>query len=201
MAEENKPQETEEKPVKQTKEKQEAPKEKNERTYIIPLKKAYLKGRRYDRTRLAIREIRRFLVKHMKIRDRDLSKIKLDPYFNNEIWKRGKFSPPTKVKVKVIKTGDTVSVNFVDLPDSIKFAKAKNEKRHKAPEEKKAPEAPVEEKPEEKTEEEKKEEKEKQASVADAAEKQAEKTAKAEKHAIQPKSKPAASQRKVLSRH
>src|SRR3989344_1787432 len=166
MAEENKPKSNE-----------------SERIYTIPLRKAFIKARQYDRARIAIREIKRFLVRHMKIRDRDLDKIKLDIDFNNFVWRRGKFNPPSKIKVLATKKDDFVIVNFVDVPESIKFSRARNEKRHKTSEEKSKPiqaskEQDKESEKIEQTPEEKTDEKEKQQSTAEAKEKIAEAQAK-----------------------
>jgi large subunit ribosomal protein L31e len=171
-----------------------------ERTYVIPLKREYLKVPKYKRTSRAIKTIKKFIAKHMKVSDRDFSKIKLDPYFNNYIWKQGKKSPPNKIKIKALKSEGIVTVNFVEIPEQVKFTKTKNEKRHKKQEIKKAP-VKTEAEPQ-KTPEEQKEEKEKQQSVAESKEKIAEKAAKAEKHTGKvSKDKSSTKQRQVLSRH
>lgn len=167
-----------------------------EREYTIPLRKTFLKVPRYERTRIAIRTIKRFIAKHMKVPDRDLKKVKLDVYFNNDIWFRGRRHPPGKIKVKAIKEGDIVKVDFVEIPEHIKFLKRKIDKRHKLPEKK--PEELEEkkkeekEKPEEKQEvkkeeikptvEEKKEEEEKEIAVAEQHAKETKLEAKAQKH-------------------
>ena len=175
-----------------------------EREYIIPLKKSYLKVARYKRTSKAIKTIKQFIAKHMKVEDRDVSKVKLDPYFNNDIWFRGKTNPPTKVKVKAVKEGGIVKVDFVEIPDRVKFAKARHDKFHK--ETGKKPEIkPEEEKPDtlnnlkvvkgtsEKTEDalkgtsERKEETEKEQAVAQQREKQAQQKANVEKHTVKGK--------------
>jgi ribosomal protein L31E len=152
-----------------------------QREYVIPLRRAFLKAPQHDRMRIAIREIRRFLVRHMKLYDRDTRNVKIDMFFNNNLWFRGRKSPPSKVKVKATKVGNVVRVDFVDMPEYVKFHKAKVERRNKK--------VDVAEKPEvkeEKTSEEKKEEKEKEQSVAQANEKLAESQAKAQKHIIKP---------------
>ena len=60
-----------------------------ERTYVIPLKKEWSKVPSYKRTRKAIVAIKEFIARHMRVYDRDLDKIKIDSYLNNEIWARG----------------------------------------------------------------------------------------------------------------
>ena len=170
-----------------------------EREYIIPLKRSYLKVARYERTSKAIKTIKQFIAKHMKVEDRDISKVKLDPHFNNTIWFRGKTNPPTKVKVKAVKDGDKVRVDFVEVPERVKFAKARHDKFHR--ETGKKPEPKLEEpKPEEQTSSEgekskealkdtseKKEESEKEQAVAVQRQKQAQQRANIEKHTVKGK--------------
>lgn len=157
-----------------------------EREYIIPLRKIWMKVPEYKRTGKAIKAIKQFITRHMKVTDRDLSKVKLDVFFNNELWFRGRRHPPAKIKVKATKENDLVKVTFVEIPQHIKFLQARLEKRHKSLEkkpEKKLGEAKYREtKPEEKTESEKKEEKEKEKAVAEVRAKESEMQAKAQKH-------------------
>jgi len=148
--------------------------EKVEREYVIPLRE---KGRAvpiYKKTPKAIKTIKEFLVKHMKIYDRDLNKIKIDSYLNEFMWGRGIKNPPHKIKVKAIKEGDIVRVELVDFPENLKFKKLRAEKfGQKAKEiaegKKKIMEKAKEEteKVEEKTEEEKSEEEEKKSAVVE----------------------------------
>ncbi len=152
-----------------------------EREYIIPLRKKFLKVVRYERTGRAIKIIKQFIAKHMKVPDRDVSKVKLDVYLNNELWFRGRAHPPSKIKVKAVKTGDIVKVDFVDVPEHVKFAKEKHDKKNKPAEKKEVKKEKVEEKQEEKVED-KKEEKEKEQAVAELREKDAKQDAKAQKH-------------------
>jgi large subunit ribosomal protein L31e len=124
-----------------------------EREYVIPLRRSWLIVPDYRRAGRAAKTIKEFIAKHMKVPERDINKVKLNIYLNQELWFHGKTGPPSKIKVKAIKEGDIVKVELVELPSAVKFAKAKHERAHKA-EEKKA------EKKEEKVEakEEKKEE-------------------------------------------
>jgi len=46
----------------------------------------------------------------MRVPDRDVSKVKLDIYLNQEIWFRGKKKPPAKIKVRVKKEGELYMV-------------------------------------------------------------------------------------------
>ena len=156
----------------------------HEREYIIPLRRAVMKAARYDRSRIALRTIKRFIARHMRVAERDFSKIKLDVNLNNEIWYRGRKSPPAKIKVKAVKENDIVKVGFVEEPSRVLFHKNKMDKRHVAPLKK-----PVKQKKEKEVKEleEKKveqtiDEKEKEKSVAEVNEKIAEANVKAEKH-------------------
>lgn len=150
-----------------------------EREYVIPLRESLRKVPSYKRTAKSIKTIKEFIAKHMKVVDRDLSKIKLDVYFNNEIWSQGtrRVLPRVKVKAKKDKDGN-VFVDFVEVPKHVGFLKAKQTKRHAKP-------AKAEPKKEEKKEEgaEKKVlEAEKEKSVAEAAQKEMQKEMKAQKH-------------------
>ncbi len=155
-----------------------------EREYVIPLRRVWVKAPQYERGRKAVKAIKQFIAKHMKVTDRDISKVKLDVYFNNELWFRGRRHPPSKVKVKAIKENDIVKVGFVEVPEHVKFHKSKVERMHKQAEKKEEKPAikKQETKPDTKTENEKKEEKEKEQSVAELRTQDAEQQAKAQKH-------------------
>ncbi|MGB9707833.1 MAG: 50S ribosomal protein L31e [Candidatus Pacearchaeota archaeon] len=147
-----------------------------ERTYTIPLRKEWLKAPRYKRAKKAMRAIKEFLARHMKVSNRDLDKIKIDPWVNRALWLRGIKKPPHKITVKATKdANDNVKVEFVSLPNNFKVEDAKlkrkiekvkklEEEKSKEREKKKKEEAKKKEerekKEEEKTEEEKLEEKE-----------------------------------------
>lgn len=139
-----------------------------ERTYVIPLRKGWLKAPQHRRAKKAVRLVREFLAKHMKVEDRDLAKIKLDLWLNRALWSRGIKSPPHKITVKATKDSNgEVYAEFVGLPKKFKaedaFLKKKMEKavKKKAAAKEKKKEVKKEEKKEEKTEEEKIEEEKK----------------------------------------
>ena len=81
---------------------------KIEREYIINIRREVGKAPIYKRAKKAIRAVKEFLVRHMKVRDRDLRKVKLDRYLNEYLWARGIRNPQTRIKVKVVKEGDIV---------------------------------------------------------------------------------------------
>ncbi len=169
--------------------------EKIEREYVIPLRRRWRIVPRYQRTNKAVKTVKEFLARHMKIRDRDLNKIKIDKYLNEILWQKGIKNPPSKIKIKAIKEGDIVRVEAVEIPEKIKFKKLRKEKvessakeivKKKKTEEKKEEEKPEEEK---KIEEEKREEeKEKKESVIEAGKEMAKAKAKESKHAMKVKS-------------
>ena len=100
-----------------------------EKEYIIPLREKVRAVPRYKKTNKAIRTVKEFLVRHMKIYDGDLNKIKIDKYLNEYLWFRGIRKPPYKVKVKARKEGEVVKVELADFPEKLKFKKAREEKR------------------------------------------------------------------------
>jgi len=100
-----------------------------ERTYIIPLRKNVLKAPRHRRAKKAIRTIREFLVRHMKVEDRDFRKVKIDRYLNNEIWFRGIKKPANKIKVKVVKKGGIVYAELAEIPEKVRFLMARDLKK------------------------------------------------------------------------
>ncbi len=184
---------------------------KIEREYIIPLRKKYRIVPRYKRANKAIKTIKEFLLRHMKIRDGDLKKIKIDKYLNEIIWKRGIRNPPHKIKVKAVKEGENVIVTAVTLPEKIKFKKLRHERREKLAEEikeknkslmQKAKETKKSSSEEQKeTEEQKIEEKEKIAALKEAGNKLEKTKARELKHSTKEKIKKSSRpMRKVMNK-
>ena len=174
---------------------------KIEREYIIPLRKKFQHVPKYKRANKAVKIIREFLVRHMKIYDRNLNRVKLDKYLNEYLWFRGIKNPPEKIKVKAIREGDIVRVELVEMSEKLKFKKLREEKRDKKAEEtlSKKPKK-VEEKLETAEDEEKKKEtEEKKAAVVEEGKKAAEQAAKSSKH-VSKVEKPQIQRRKQLSR-
>lgn len=81
-----------------------------ERIYTIPLRKTkdLVRSRRAD---LAIRDVKRFLSRHMKSET-----IWLDATVNEALWKNGKFSIPSRIRVRATRFND--GVVEVTLPES-----------------------------------------------------------------------------------
>ncbi len=171
---------TEEKPKAEPK-KEKKEEKRQEKEFIIPLRSKFKNIARYKKTPKAIREIKKFLLRNMKIYDRDLKKIKLDKYLNEFMWSRGIKNPPAKVKVRAFMDGEFVRAELADLNEEMKFKKARLEKREKTspPAKKTQPEKPE---IQEKTEEEKAVEKEKKASVIEAGKKMEKAASKQARH-------------------
>ena len=140
-----------------------------ERTYVIPLRLKCLKVPRYRRVPRAIKTIKKFLARHMKVEDRDENKVKIDRFLNEEVWFRGIKKPMSKIKVKAVKKDGIVTAELAEVPAIVKFRmdreKRIKEKVRKVPVKK---EEEKEEKKEERTEQQKTEEKEKEISTAEA---------------------------------
>jgi large subunit ribosomal protein L31e len=163
--------------------KQEEPKAVLEREYTIPLRKEFLKVPEYKRTNKAVKAIREFLVKHMKIYDRDLDKIKIDKHLNNEIRFRGIRKPPVKIKVKAKKFEDgIVRAELAEIPKILQYKLDKERKEKEKAEKAKPKKTEKKEEKQEESEEKKEEKEEKQEAVKEAGLKAAEQQAHQAKH-------------------
>jgi len=99
---------------------------KEERVYVIPLRKRWLKVVKYQRGKKAVKAVREFIIKHMKSNN-----IKIGKYLNEKLWERGIRKPPHKVKVKTWKEDDVVKVELIDAPIEEKKVEVKEEKEEK----------------------------------------------------------------------
>ncbi|HIE41089.1 MAG TPA: 50S ribosomal protein L31e [Candidatus Aenigmarchaeota archaeon] len=79
-----------------------------ERIYIIPLRKAKRKPRS-KRANAAIRVIKEFLQRHMKVEE-----VKIDNKLNEYVWEHGMHKIPSRVKVKAIKKENSVIVTLFE---------------------------------------------------------------------------------------
>jgi len=104
--------------------------EKIEREYTIPLREKCRSAVIYKKTPKAIKSIKEFLAKHMKIENRDLKKIKLDKFVNETVWARGIRKPVHKIKVKVIKENGIVTVKLAEPSKKFEDKKKREEKRN-----------------------------------------------------------------------
>ena len=92
-----------------------------ERIYVVPLRKGYMKVPQYKRAKKAVKTLKEFLAKHMRVEERDLNKVKIDIYLNNEIWFKGIKKPLNKVKVKATKIDGIVYAELAEVPEIVKF--------------------------------------------------------------------------------
>ncbi len=81
-----------------------------ERIYTIPLRKAH-HGTRTKRANRAVRDVRAFLTRHMKS-----EQIWLAGEVNEALWSRGKYTIPSRIRVRATRFSD--GVVEVTLPDS-----------------------------------------------------------------------------------
>jgi large subunit ribosomal protein L31e len=174
--------------------------EKLEREFIIPLREKCRISPRYKKTPKAVKSIKEFIARNMKVYDRDLKKIKLDRFLNELLWMRGIKNPPNKVKVRAIKEGDIVKVEAVELSANIKFKKLREERREnkgKEIAEKKKEEKTPEEKPEEESKEKEQEKKENKAAVIESGKEMEKLAAKQAKHMVKGNAKQPKHQQRV----
>jgi len=75
-----------------------------ERIYIIPLRRAKI-GPTSRAAPRAVDDIRHFLMKHMKVEQKN---VWIDDSLNKEIWAHGKFWVPSKIRVRAVKFEDGV---------------------------------------------------------------------------------------------
>jgi large subunit ribosomal protein L31e len=187
------------------KDKKSEPKVVLEREYIVPLRSEWLKVPKYKRANKAVKALKLFMVRHMKVYDRDLRKIKIEEDLNNQIRFRGMKKPLAKIKVKAVKyDNDIVRVLLVDIPEHIKYKRLRQEKEKKKEEKKSVKEDKKQEKPaKEETKKEESEEKkteaiEKEKASIDENLKLAKDAAKMQKHTS--KEKRVVEHRKALAR-
>ncbi len=74
-----------------------------ERSYIIPLRKQWLRTPRYKRAKKAATATRQFLERHMKSET-----VKLGASINELLWSRGITNPPGKIEVIATKDKEGV---------------------------------------------------------------------------------------------
>ncbi len=71
-----------------------------EHIYIVPLRDVK-RSPRWRRSNTAIKDIRKFLERHMKSRD-----VKLDRSINERVWENGSGKPPRKIRIRAMKFED-----------------------------------------------------------------------------------------------
>lgn len=124
---------------------QQTPAQSLERIYVVNLRKDVMKVSWKRRASRAAKSLKKFIARHMKVPERDISKVKLDKWLNVELWKNGIKNPPLRIKVKAIKEAGIVNVALADIPEYLKF-KIEKEKKLKESMEKTKKEEKKEEK-------------------------------------------------------
>jgi large subunit ribosomal protein L31e len=72
----------------------------DEQIYVIPLR-GTKRVPRWKRSTIAIKDIRKYLARHMKSSD-----VKLDRSINERVWDRGAENPPSRIRVRAMKFDD-----------------------------------------------------------------------------------------------
>ncbi|MFH1520428.1 MAG: 50S ribosomal protein L31e [Candidatus Micrarchaeota archaeon] len=104
---------------------------KLERIYTVPLGKAY-ETVRDKRAPRAVKILRAFITRHMKA---DGEKIVLSENLNKSIWVRSIQKPPRRVKVRLIKEGETIKAYLAD--EKIEVPKKEDAKKEEKKDEQK----------------------------------------------------------------
>ena len=71
-----------------------------ERVYSLRLKHKMKRYPRWLRAKKAVKYVRSFLSRHMKVEPEN---VKLDASINEKIWERGAQKPPAKIKIRAVK--------------------------------------------------------------------------------------------------
>jgi len=102
-----------------------------EREYIVPLRKRWIMKPYHNRVPAAIKELKEFVARHMKVENRDCRKVKLDNWLNVEMWQHSIRKPLSKVKIRAKKLDNgNVKVELAEIPEYWKF-KIEKEKKMK----------------------------------------------------------------------
>lgn len=93
--------------------------EEIERIYIIPLRKTGFKSSKAAPT--AVKRVKEYLTKHMKVEEKN---VWIDDSLNNELWSKGKYNMPSKIRVKAVKFDDGVVEAYAP---ELEFKKSRRE--------------------------------------------------------------------------
>jgi len=104
------PAEAEEEEKAEEKKREEAPEKEivEERIYTIPLSRAWISPRK-KRTPRAVRMVRSFVQKHMKIEtgakteEEEAGRLVISDEVNKKLWSRGIEKPPRKIRIRAVK--------------------------------------------------------------------------------------------------
>ena len=76
-----------------------------ERVYSLRLKHKMKRYPRWLRAKKAVKYVRNFLSRHMKVEPEN---VKLDASINEKIWERGAQKPPARIKIRAVKFDDGI---------------------------------------------------------------------------------------------
>jgi len=91
----------------------------DERIYVIPLRKQWVKTCRVHRAPRSVNVVKEFIMKHMHTEE-----VSVSAGVNSAIWAHGAKKPPGKIKVKATKDGSFVRVTLPDEKTEKKEKKA-----------------------------------------------------------------------------
>lgn len=97
-----------------------------ERVYTISLSKIYSVGRHRVRARKAVKHIKAFTKRHMKVNEEDVI---FGQDLNEHVWRNGIEKPPRKIKVKMFK--DDSGKVMVNLEETVVKKDKKEKKKEK----------------------------------------------------------------------
>jgi large subunit ribosomal protein L31e len=93
--------------------------EEIERIYVIPLRKTGFKSSKSAPS--AVKRVRNYLTKHMKVEEKN---VWIDDSLNRALWSHGKYSMPSKIRVKAVKFDDGVVEAYIP---ELEFKKSRRE--------------------------------------------------------------------------
>jgi len=105
-----------------------------ERVYTISLSKIYSVGKHRVRARKAVKHIKAFTKRHMKVNEEDVI---FGQDLNEHVWRDGIEKPPRKIKVKMFK--DDSGKVMVNLEETVVKKDKKEKKKEKETKKKTAP--------------------------------------------------------------
>ncbi len=76
-----------------------------ERVYSIRLRQKMKRYPRWLRAKKAVKYVRKFLSRHMKVPPEN---VKIDASINEKIWERGAEKPPARIRVRAVKFDDGI---------------------------------------------------------------------------------------------
>jgi len=126
-------------------------KEGESRTYIVPLRKAWLKVPKWRRSKRAVAALRNFILRHAKTKE-----VKIGKWLNEALWARGAKNPPAKITISVKKEKEVAKAELAVLPPRAKRLAEKTKARAEERKKKEAERKAKEEEKKKKTEEHKK---------------------------------------------